>query len=90
VKLYVYPFLRPDGDLVTADNFRVAENIKHLYTHLLENGFIEAMQGYHTDYLSIKAPHVLAKIRSGDAEWTRMVSPEVAGIIKERRLFGHP
>jgi len=90
VKLYVYPFLRPDGELVTADNFRVAENIRHLYTHLLDNGAIEAMQGYHPDYLSIRAPQVLAKIHAGDAEWEKMVSPEVAGIIKARRLFGHP
>jgi len=90
VKLYVYPFLRPDGELVTADNFRVAPKITHLYRHLLENGFIEAMQGYHPEYLSIKAPQVLAKIRAGDAGWEKQVSPEVAGIIKERRLFGHP
>lgn len=90
VKLYVYPFLRPDGELVTADNFRVEPNLVHLYSHLLENRFIEAMQGYQPDYLSIKAPQVLAKIRAGDAEWETMVSPEVAAIIKQRRLFGHP
>ena len=90
VKLYVYPFLRPDGELVTADNFRVAPKIAHLYRHLLENEFIEAMPGYHPEYLSIKAPSVLAKIRAGDAGWEKSVSPEVAGIIKERRLFGHP
>lgn len=90
VKLYVYPFLRPDGELVTADNFRVAPNLLHLYRHLLENRFIEAMQGYRPEYLSIKAPQVLARIRDGDAEWESMVSPEVAAIIKSRRLFGHP
>lgn len=90
VKLYVYPFLSHSGELVTADNFRVAPNIARLYTHLLENGFIEAMEGYHPDYLSIKAPQVLGRIRAGDPSWERMVSPAVAGIIKERRLFGHP
>ena len=55
VKLYVYPFLNPNGDLVTADNFEVAPNLVHLYRHLLDNGFIESMEGYNPNYLPIKS-----------------------------------
>ena len=91
VKLYVYPFLNPNGELVTAENFDVAPNLVHLYRHLLDNGFIESMEGYNPSYLPIKSPGVLAKIRAGGAGWESMVSPEVAKIIKERQLFGyHP
>ena len=91
VKLYVYPFLNPNGDLVTAENFEVAPNLVHLYRHLLDNGFIESMEGYNPSYLPIKSSGVLAKIRAGAAGWENMVSPEVAKIIKERQLFGyHP
>jgi hypothetical protein len=89
VKLYVYPFLNPNGDLVTADNFEVAPNLVHLYKHLLDNGFIEAMEGYNPNCLPIKSSGVLAKIRAGTAGWENMVSPEVAKIIKERQLFGY-
>ncbi len=89
VKLYVYPFLNPNGDLVTADNFEVAPNLVHLYKHLLDNGFIESMDGYNPNYLPIKSAGVLAKIRAGAAGWEKMVSPEVAKIIKERQLFGY-
>ena len=89
VKLYVYPFLNPNGDLVTADNFEVAPNLVHLYRHLLDNGFIESMDGYNPSYLPIKSSGVLAKIRAGTAGWENMVSPEVAKIIKERQLFGY-
>jgi hypothetical protein len=89
VKLYVYPFLNPNGDLVTADNFEVAPNLVHLYRHLLDNGFIESMDGYNPSYLPIKSSGVLAKIRAGTAGWESMVSPEVAKIIKERQLFGY-
>jgi hypothetical protein len=32
---------------------------------------------------------VLALIRAGDAQWEKTVSPQVADIIRERRLFGH-
>ena len=91
VKLYVYPFLNPNGDLVTTENFEVAPNLVHLYRHLLDNGFIEAMEGYNPGYLPIKSPGVLAKIRAGISSWESMVSPEVAKIIKQRQLFGyHP
>jgi hypothetical protein len=89
VKLYVYPFRSETGELVTAHNFRVADNLKHLYRHLYDNGAIEAIEGYHEDYLSIRAHEVLAMIRAGDAKWETTVSPEVADIIRERRLFGH-
>ena len=89
VKLYVYPFLNPNGDLLTAENFEVAPNLVHLYRHLLDNGFIESMEGYNPSYLPIKSPGVLAKIRAGGAGWESMVSPEVAKIIKERQLFGY-
>ncbi len=90
VKLYVYPFLSAEGELVTANNFRAAPNITHLYAHLLESGFIEPMENYHPKYLTIKAADVLTKIQAGDRDWELMVSPAVAGIIRERRLFGHP
>jgi len=90
VKLYVYPLLKADGELVTAHNFRVEPNLRHLYTHLLENGFIEAMENYRPEYLTIRAPEVLGLIRAGDPTWQKKVSPEVAEIIKQRRLFGHP
>ena len=89
VKLYVYPFLNPNGELVTAQNFEVAPNLVHLYRHLLDNGFIESMEGYNPSYLPIKSSGVLAKIRAGTAGWESVVSPEVAKIIKERQLFGH-
>ncbi|MDX2080666.1 MAG: hypothetical protein SFU53_07765 [Terrimicrobiaceae bacterium] len=88
VKLYVYPRLMPDGEIVTADNFRVAPNLRHLYAHLLENGHIEALDGYHAEYLPIRSADVLALIHAGDSGWEKMVPPEVATIIRDRQLFG--
>jgi hypothetical protein len=32
---------------------------------------------------------VLAKIRQGDASWESMVPPQVAALIKDRKLFGY-
>jgi len=88
VKLYVYPRLMPGGEIVTADNFQVAPNLKHLYAHLLSNGVIEAVKDFHAEYLPIRSSEVLASIRKKNSDWEKMVPPEVADIIRQRRLFG--
>ncbi len=89
VKLYVYPIYNPKGELVTAENFRVAPKLRHLYAHLLENGFIVPLEGYHTEYLSIRPKKVIQKLREGDDGWQSMVPAEVAQLIRERGLFGY-
>ncbi|MFZ4774361.1 MAG: TonB-dependent receptor, partial [Terrimicrobiaceae bacterium] len=88
VKLYAYPRLMPDGEIVTADNFKMAPNLTHLYAHLLENKFIEGIRDFHADYLPIRSADVLALIRKGDPAWKKMVPAEVAAIIQDRHLFG--
>jgi len=88
VKLYAYPRLMPDGSLVTAKNFEVAPNLVHLYSHLLENHFIEEISDYTSAFLPIRSADVLSLIRKGDRSWENMVPPAVADIIRERRLFG--
>ncbi len=87
VKLYVYPFLAPDGTLTTADTLQVAPNLRHLYQHLLENQFIRPMKNYHPEYLGITSAQVLTKIQEKDPAWESMVPEEVAALIKQRRLF---
>jgi hypothetical protein len=88
VKLYVYPFLKPDCTIVSAADYEVAPNIRHLYRHLLDNKFIRPMEKFHREYLGITSAQVLAKIDSKDASWATMVPAEVAEIIRGRKLFG--
>jgi hypothetical protein len=88
VRLYVYPLLKPDGTLVTAENFEAPPGIGHLYSHLIENGRILPMEGTNPEFLKIRSRDVLAKIRSGDPAWKQMVPEKVAEIISRRRLFG--
>lgn len=89
VKLYVYPFLAPDGSLVSARDYQVAPNLTHLYRHLLENEFIRPMENYHREYLGITSAQVLAKIGGEDSSWESMVPEEVSALIKQRKLFGY-
>ena len=55
----------------------------------MENRFIEGLKDYDEKCLPIFSRDVLAKIQKGDASWEQMVPPEVAKIIKERRLLGY-
>src|SRR5207248_2731353 len=90
LKLYVYPFKDPiTGALITAENLRVAPNLRHLYAYMLENLYIQGLRGYSDACLPIFSRDVLAKIRKSDSSWEAMVPPQVAGLIKERKLFGY-
>ncbi|HEX7860441.1 MAG TPA: TonB-dependent receptor [Verrucomicrobiae bacterium] len=91
LKLYVYPFQDPQtGAIITANNLRVAPHLQHLYAYLLENHFIQAIKDYNDACLPIFSKEVLARIQSGESGWEIMVPPQVASIIKERKLFGYP
>src|SRR5881397_372988 len=90
LRLYVYPFQDPTtGSIITAGNLQVAPHLRHLYSHLLENHLIQSIRDYNDAFLPIFSRQVLAQIQSGDSGWEIMVPPQVAHIIKERRLFGY-
>ncbi|MBI5772327.1 MAG: TonB-dependent receptor [Verrucomicrobia bacterium] len=90
LKLYAYPYREPKtGALITAGNLRVAPHLRHLYAYLLENRFIDGLRDVNEDHLAIFSRDALAKIRSGDPAWEAMVPPQVAEMIKARKMFNH-
>ena len=91
LRLYIYPYQDPaSGSILTAGNLRVASHLRHLYAYLLENQFILGLRDYDERFLSIFSRDALAKIKAGDPAWEEMVPPQVARIIKERKLLGCP
>jgi hypothetical protein len=90
VRVYVYPSRDPAGDVITVDTLqnRIAPQFRHLYLHLVENGFLQPVRDYSAAYLGIDAEDVLRRIRSGDPAWEALVPASVAGIIKRDQLFG--
>jgi hypothetical protein len=88
-KMYVYPSLdKKSGKLITVDNLEVAPNLRHLYTHLVENKFIENITTFNADALKIYSGEVLAKIHSGDESLTQLIPPQIFEVIKAKKLFG--
>lgn len=89
LKVYVYPHRdAATGALITAGNLLVSPHLRHLYSYLLENRFIESILGYNENYLTILSRDVLAKIGADDPSWKEMVPPKIAEILIERRLWG--
>jgi hypothetical protein len=90
VKMYVYPMSDPStGQIVTVENAPVPRAGEHIRDLLLELEHLVPLAGYEPKYLSIRTPEVLALLQKGDASWENLVSPEVAQMIKTRKLLGY-
>jgi hypothetical protein len=87
LRLYVYPMLR-DGEVVTVDTVRVAEELQPLYDYLARRGSFVALDNYQPDYLPILSRDVLKRIPTDDESWEAMVPPAVGGLIRKRGFFG--
>lgn len=89
-RLYIYPVRDSEtGKLITVQKLKVAPNLRNLYLHLIENGYIESIDFYNKDFLHIFSRDVLTKIGQHDSSWEAMVPPQVAELIRERHLFGY-
>lgn len=75
--------------LIKATNLQVPTNLSNLYLHLVENGYIESIQGFDITILDIFSRDVLKKIANHDSSWENMVPKPVADLIKERHLYGY-
>jgi hypothetical protein len=75
--------------LITAKNVHIADHLRNLYDHLMENHYIDCIVGFDRDVLGIFSRDVLGRIRENDPSWESMVPATVAAAIKRRRLFGY-
>lgn len=89
-QMLVYPY-QPEKNktVITTANLQVAECLKHLYDHLVINGFLVDLKGYNKDVLQIFSPKVINMIQNGEHGWEQMVPDTVADIIKAKLLFGY-
>lgn len=89
VRLHVYPWRHPSrGEIVTAASFKAPARLRHLYAHLLGNGFIVPITDFDRTNLDILPGEVLRRIQTGKTGWEKMVPAPVVTRIKRDRLFG--
>jgi hypothetical protein len=88
-RLYVYPSLNlATGATLTVENFPIPAHLRHLYVHLLETRGIQGVVRYNSSFLPIRSSDVLARLRSGDPAWEKLVPPAIVQVIKSQKLFG--
>ena len=75
--------------LINAKNAQVADHLRNLYDHLLENHYLECLVGFDPKILHIFSRDVLRRIKENDPAWEEMVPAPVASAIKKRGLFGY-
>lgn len=79
--------LLPADQMLTARTMPVARNLRHLQLYLLENGFIQCIEGYNEKYLNVFSRDVLKLIADDDPSWEQYVPGPAAAVIKQSGLF---
>ncbi|SHK05025.1 hypothetical protein SAMN02745181_3128 [Rubritalea squalenifaciens DSM 18772] len=75
--LYVYPWKnRSNGELVTAENFKVVDHLKHLYQHFLDNRMILGIECGDQSLLRYTGRDIQQMIAEGTEEWKDLVPEE--------------
>jgi hypothetical protein len=75
-------------DLETIDNMVVDEELRSLFSYLIERGHIVQLQNRNPDHLRTFSRQVRKMIAEGDPAWAEHVPAEVASVIRRRGLFG--
>ena len=88
VKLFIYPTLR-DGVIWNCLKFAPPPHLIDLYRYLIANNKIEDIRHYNENNLHVQTDIVLQMIKQCEEGWEKYVPADVAGMIKDRCLFGY-
>lgn len=88
-KMYVYPKLGASSALITAETLEVPRHLRHLYAHLKDNGFIEALDDCDESKMRYFSRAILAALKRNEDGWQDGVPDSVAQAIMSKRLFGY-
>ena len=89
LKVYLYPMLGEDGELITSDNLKVHPRMKELYKFFKYTGKLVDIQNYNPKILNIFSRKVLKMINSNAEGWEPLLPSVVSNMIKEQQLFGY-
>lgn len=88
-RLYVYPELDDKGELNDLSSVQVPNNLRYLYRHLLDNGFISGIENSNIELFNIYSREILKQIGRGPGEWQHALPDNVAEEIMTNKLFGY-
>lgn len=88
LKIYLYPALAANGELLVSQNTPIHPRVKPLYDYMLFNRRIIDLEEFDPAVLKINSKEVLNMIKDGNQGWEEMVPGYVDNIIKDNNLFG--
>ena len=89
LKVYLYPMLGEDDELITSENLKVHPRMKELYKYFKYTGKLVDIQNYKPEILNFFSRKVLKMINSGKAGWEPLLPEVVSEMIKDKQLFGY-
>ena len=88
LKVYLYPVISKDGEIITSENLKVHPRIKELYKFSKFNGKVVDVKDYDKNSLKIYSEKVLEQIKRNKKGWEKLLPKSVASKIKKQKLFG--
>lgn len=86
---YTYPELDKHGQEINYQTVTIPDHLRHLYQHLVENGFIRGIDSSDPALFAIHSHEILEHIRANQSGWEDSVPAAIADLIKTQRLFGY-
>lgn len=89
LKVFVYPMLGEDGEVINSENLKVHPRMKELYKFFKFNGKVVDIDDFNPNNLQVFSREVLKMISHGTSGWESMLPKGIAELIKKHRLFGY-
>ena len=89
LKVFVYPMLGEDGEVINSENLKVHPRMKELYKFFKFNGKVVDIDDFNPNNLQVFSREVLKMISHGKSGWENMLPKGIAELIKKHKLFGY-
>lgn len=89
LKVFLYPMMGEEGEVVNSENLKVHPRMKELYKFFKFNGKVVDIEEFDHNHLNIFSREVLKMIGRGESGWETMLPAGIAEVIKEHHLFGY-
>ncbi|KUF43371.1 TonB-dependent receptor [Myroides marinus] len=89
MKIYLYPMIGDQGEIIDSTNLKVSLHLKDLYKYFKKNEQIIDIEDYKKDHLKIFSRDVLKLLQQNTEGWEEQLPEGISKIIKEKELFGY-
>ncbi len=89
LKVFLYPMLDDNGELLNSENLKVHPRMKELYKFFKFNGKVIDIEDFDPSTLEVFSREVLKMISHGKPGWEAMLPAGVSEMIKKHYLFGY-